>query len=55
IIPVCHCCNHVPDCNPLYSYEYKSNTAHFHGKTIEYPWLYFNALGPSICQMNPGW
>lgn len=54
IIPVCHCRNHVPECDPLYSYEYKPNTAHFHGESIEYPWPYFNALGPSIRQMNPG-
>lgn len=54
IIPICHCWNHVPECDPLYSYGYKPNTAHFHGESIEYPWPYFNALGPSIWQMNPG-
>ncbi|KAE9391631.1 hypothetical protein BT96DRAFT_1001104 [Gymnopus androsaceus JB14] len=54
IIPIYHCQNHVPECNPLYSYKYKPNMAHFHSESIEFPWPYFNTLGPSIWQMNPG-
>ncbi|KAJ3712824.1 hypothetical protein C8R42DRAFT_567538, partial [Lentinula raphanica] len=53
-IPACHVRNHVEGCDYLYCYQYKPNTGHFHGETVEATWATFNALGGAVLQMSPG-
>ncbi|KAJ3841846.1 hypothetical protein F5878DRAFT_702525 [Lentinula raphanica] len=53
-IPACHVRNHVEGCDYLYCYQYKPNTGHFHGETVEATWAVFNPLGGAVLQMNPG-
>lgn len=52
--PAAHVRTHCDGCDYLYCYMYKELTAHFYGETAEYAWAIFNALGPSVLQMNPG-
>ncbi|KAJ3792282.1 hypothetical protein GGU11DRAFT_862061 [Lentinula aff. detonsa] len=53
-IPACHVNNHHEGCDYLYCYVYKMCMGHFHGKTAEYAWAIFNAIGPSVLQMSIG-
>ncbi|KAJ3963554.1 hypothetical protein EV361DRAFT_174355, partial [Lentinula raphanica] len=53
-IPACHVRNHVEGCDYLYCYQYKPNTGHFHGETVEATWAAFNPLGGAVLQMSPG-
>ncbi|KAJ3772331.1 hypothetical protein FB446DRAFT_643696 [Lentinula raphanica] len=53
-IPACHVCNHVEGCDYLYCYQYKPNTGHFHGETVEATWSIFNSLSGAVLQMGPG-
>ncbi|KAJ3777023.1 hypothetical protein FB446DRAFT_784650 [Lentinula raphanica] len=53
-IPACHVRNHVDGCDYLYCYQYKPNTGHFHGETVEATWSIFNSLSGAVLQMGPG-
>ncbi|KAJ3765858.1 hypothetical protein FB446DRAFT_654653, partial [Lentinula raphanica] len=53
-IPACHVRNHVEGCDYLYCYQYKPNTGHFHGETVEATWSIFNSLSGAVLQMGPG-
>ncbi|KAJ3816641.1 hypothetical protein F5880DRAFT_1619098 [Lentinula raphanica] len=53
-IPACHVRNHVEGCDYLYCYQYKPNTGHFYGETVEATWAVFNPLGGAVLQMSPG-
>ncbi|KAJ3768469.1 hypothetical protein FB446DRAFT_650383, partial [Lentinula raphanica] len=55
-IPACHVKNYHEGCDYyyLYCYMYKMCMGHFHGKTAEYGWAIFNAIGPSVLQMSNG-
>ncbi|ESK80962.1 hypothetical protein Moror_13463, partial [Moniliophthora roreri MCA 2997] len=52
VIPVCHCCNHIDSCKPLYLYTYKEGAGWFSAEMAEMYWPILNAVGAACRQMN---